>query len=322
MNFTGERFISSLTVPEISYEHWHRYFFASLFVKDKTVLDISSGEGYGSYLLSKTARSVKGIDIDEESVCYANSKYKNSNLEFLIGSASLIPIKGENIFDVIISFETIEHIGEEQQKLFLGEVNRLLKDNGIFIVSSPNKMTYSDVPKFKNEFHIKELYVSEFNALLNKYFRHVFMLGQKVFASSYIWPENADKNTQLSEFLIEHTESGFVQIDREKESLYAIALCSKRAIKKQSFSLLVDLSERLIVEKNEHINSLTKRIWEVESLLQQRNRELTATREELQSVYSSDLWKFAVKLKKLAKKTMLIYPTKWFLRLHRKFTAK
>lgn len=262
MKFSGERFISNQTIPEItadmSYEHWHRYFYASIFAKDKVVLDIASGEGYGSYLLSKTASNVTGVDIDEESIRFAKKTYINKNLEFIVGSAASIPIEGEKIFDVITSFETIEHITEELQRLFLGEVKRLLKDNGIFVVSTPNKLTFSDIPKLNNEyrnneFHIKELYVPEFNMLLKNYFSHVSMLGQKIFASSYIWPEETHKDTQLAEFLVEHTEAGFALSDKKKESLFAIALCSNHAIKEQSSSLLVDLA-------NQYLNGLTKRI--------------------------------------------------------------
>ena len=52
LEFTGERYIPDLKEAQISYEHWHRYLYASYFVKDKVVLDIACGEGYGSDFLS------------------------------------------------------------------------------------------------------------------------------------------------------------------------------------------------------------------------------------------------------------------------------
>ena len=86
MEFTGERYLSNFDSPEISYEHWHRYLYASQFVKDKMVLDIACGEGYGAFLLSKDAKRVVGIDISSEAVSHASSRYLQENLEFQVGS--------------------------------------------------------------------------------------------------------------------------------------------------------------------------------------------------------------------------------------------
>ncbi len=152
MKFTGERYLPETVSPEISYEHWHRYLFANQYIKGKVILDIACGEGYGSNFLSETAKKVLGVDISEESIIHASSKYLKDNLEFRQGSASSVPIKGKSIFDVIISFETIEHISEVDQGLFLNEVKRLLKPQGIFLVSTPNKFLYSDSQTIKTNF--------------------------------------------------------------------------------------------------------------------------------------------------------------------------
>jgi ubiquinone/menaquinone biosynthesis C-methylase UbiE len=127
MEFTGERFLSNISQFEISYEHWHRYLYASNFVKNRVVLDIACGEGYGSYLLSKQAKSVVGVDIDSMTIEYAKNNYITSNLSFITGSASKIPISDHHCFDIIVSFETIEHLSEEDQFEFLSEIKRLLK---------------------------------------------------------------------------------------------------------------------------------------------------------------------------------------------------
>ena len=112
MEFTGERYLASLASAQISYEHWHRYMFASYFTKNCNVLDIACGEGYGSAYLSKNAKEVIGVDISPETVEWAKKTYINHNLKFITGSCEMIPVDGKNIFDVIVSFETIEHIGE------------------------------------------------------------------------------------------------------------------------------------------------------------------------------------------------------------------
>lgn len=244
LEFTGERYIPDLKEAQISYEHWHRYLYASYFVKDKVVLDIACGEGYGSDFLSNYAKKVIGVDIDENSINHAKSKYKKENLEFITGSVSNIPIKGNKIFDVIVSFETIEHVDEETQNMFIQEVKRLLKEDGIFIVSTPNKEVCTDKTGFKNPFHIKEFYIDEFKEFLKTYFKNVRLLGQKVYPVSYIW-DMEEKNNTLEEYKIELAENGFSPTDKPKEVLLVIAICSDQEILEHHNSIVVDLNETL-----------------------------------------------------------------------------
>ena len=60
MNFSGERYIPDVDAADISYEHWHRYLFATSLVADKIVLDIASGEGYGTSLLAANGQACHG----------------------------------------------------------------------------------------------------------------------------------------------------------------------------------------------------------------------------------------------------------------------
>ena len=84
---SGERFLPWTEVDNTHYEHIHRYFFASKFVKDKKVLDLACGEGYGSDILSKTAKSVVGIDINKTTILHAQRKYLAKNIKFIRFSA-------------------------------------------------------------------------------------------------------------------------------------------------------------------------------------------------------------------------------------------
>src|ERR1051325_4300232 len=85
--------------------HWHRYAFAAGLCRGKDVLDIASGEGYGSNLMSGAAKSVTGVDISAEAVAHANAKYNSPTLRFLQGSAAEIPLEDASV-DVAVSFET------------------------------------------------------------------------------------------------------------------------------------------------------------------------------------------------------------------------
>src|SRR5258706_15489259 len=112
--YTGER-LETHEQGEGMIEHLHRYAIAMEKCRGKSVLDIASGEGYGSSLLATTALKVTGVDIDAETVRAANEKYtiKNNKLEFLQGSADHIPF-ATGIFDIVVSFETIEHHDKHQ----------------------------------------------------------------------------------------------------------------------------------------------------------------------------------------------------------------
>src|SRR5271157_1669541 len=137
LEWTGERYVPWADDAVINYEHLHRYGLAKEFVKGKNVLDLASGEGYGSFMLSAKAHSVTGVDIDDLSIKHASSKYVKENLRFIKGSIIDVPVKGENRFDVVVCFEALEHI--EDHDGLMKEVKRLLKADGIFIVSTPNK---------------------------------------------------------------------------------------------------------------------------------------------------------------------------------------
>ena len=181
LEFTGERYVPSLG-GEIELEHMNRYHFANSLVKDKIVLDIACGEGYGSALFAQTAAKVYGVDIDEETVKHAQAKYKRPNLEFFRGSCLDIKLPDQSV-DVLVSFETLEHIEEHEQ--YLTEIKRVLKSNGIMLLSTPNTEEYSK-GDYKNEFHLLELNEEEFKTLVKKHFQNTLFYNQQVTSTSFI----------------------------------------------------------------------------------------------------------------------------------------
>ena len=187
--WTGER-LETFVVGYNTIEHLHRYAFAKDFVAGKTVLDIACGEGYGSNLLAGTALNVIGVDISTDTITNAAAKYKQANLTFKVGSASEIPVKNYSV-DVVVSFETLEHHNLHEE--MLSEIKRILVPGGLLIMSSPDKKNYTDIPGYKNPFHVKELYLSEFKKLINKYFKQADFLNQKLLTASLIVNTNAQK---------------------------------------------------------------------------------------------------------------------------------
>lgn len=184
LSFTGERFLPSCE-GEMIYEHWHRYLFAQAHVAGRRVLDVASGEGYGSALLASRAASVTGVDISPEAVRHAGERYGSAaNLNYLCASCASIPLPDAS-FDVIISFETIEHMTEHDA--FMAEVQRLLAPGGLFIISSPNRVEYSDRTGYRNEYHVKELDGPELRTLLDRHFPAQHWFAQRPCFQSMLW---------------------------------------------------------------------------------------------------------------------------------------
>ncbi|MBL8520338.1 MAG: class I SAM-dependent methyltransferase [Betaproteobacteria bacterium] len=177
--FTGERFVPGdpAAAGEMWTEHWHRYHFVRPWVTGKRVLDVACGEGYGSALMARAAQTVTGVDISSAAIAHARSAYAaRGNVEFIESSCTALPFEPA-AFDCVVSFETLEHIAD--QAAFMAEVRRVLKPDGVFIVSTPNKAEYSDRRGFSNPYHVKELYRAEFEALLAQHFAHRRWLSQR-----------------------------------------------------------------------------------------------------------------------------------------------
>ncbi len=191
---TGERLLVDYK-NSTAVEHLHRYSIAKSMVIGKVVLDIACGEGYGSNLLAQDAAFVYGVDIASDAVSYARKKYRKQNLQFMEGSAAAIPLEDDSI-DILVSFETIEH--HDKHIEMMKECKRVLKPNGILIISSPDKKFFSDIPQYKNEFHVKELYKQEFYDLVKSYFSFVHLYKQGIVKGSLIYNEDGgDKSTLL-----------------------------------------------------------------------------------------------------------------------------
>jgi 2-polyprenyl-3-methyl-5-hydroxy-6-metoxy-1,4-benzoquinol methylase len=118
--------------------HLAEYSFAKAYVKDKTVLEVGCGTGYGAHYMSKPAREVVAVDISNDAIQYSKGQYNEANLCFKELSGSELPFD-DSSFDTVVSLHVIEHIEKNKVTHWLSEINRVLKDEGIFIVSTPNK---------------------------------------------------------------------------------------------------------------------------------------------------------------------------------------
>ena len=217
--WTGER-LETFIFAENTNEHLHRYAMAMELASGKKVLDVACGEGYGSRLLAGVAAEVAGVDIDEATIKHATQKYQAPNLHFITGAADAIPFEDQR-FDLVVSFETIEH--HDRHEEMMQEIKRVLKPGGMLIISSPDKLYYSDVPGYKNPFHVAELYSEEFEALISKHFKHTQHFKQRSFNGSVMMkqgelPGNTPEKLYRGNYE-KITQSGI-------EAMYCLAIAS------------------------------------------------------------------------------------------------
>lgn len=193
LSFTGERFLPGVT-GEIAHEHWHRYAFARRFVVGRRVLDVASGAGYGSALLADVARDVIGVDISPDAVAHAGGAYgARGNLRFASASATALPLPDASV-DVVVSFETLEHLPQADQPRMLAEIARVLAADGVLVISAPNPVEYSDARDYRNPFHFHEPAREELDALLARAFPARRWFRQRRYFGSALWAEDAHES--------------------------------------------------------------------------------------------------------------------------------
>jgi 2-polyprenyl-3-methyl-5-hydroxy-6-metoxy-1,4-benzoquinol methylase len=133
------------------------------------VLEVGCGEGRGINLLTERAKSFTAVDklkpvLDELQKKYPAARFMAMNIPPLASLA-------DNAFDVIVSFQVIEHIKDDS--LFLKEIHRVLKPGGTALITTPNRrMSLS-----RNPWHIREYLPEELKSLAAKFFSQVDMKG-------------------------------------------------------------------------------------------------------------------------------------------------
>ncbi len=191
-------------------EHLIRYELAKTLVKNKNVVDIASGTGYGTSILSNSgAKKVTGVDVSKEAVKLASEKFQNENLEYTLGDAENLSFE-DNSCDLVVSFETIEHLKNPNE--FLSEVKRILVEGGQLLISTPN----IEVSGNTNPYHLKEYTEDEFENILKKYFKIVKLMKQENGMASMI---------KVSDNL----ETSVIMSDSLKPS-YFVAICSDNSL--------------------------------------------------------------------------------------------
>jgi ubiquinone/menaquinone biosynthesis C-methylase UbiE len=189
--------------------HLDRYRFAAQRVKGKRVLDCASGTGYGTRMLREAggAASVVGVDIERRAIKYANNNHRLDSTSFICSSGDCLALPSASV-DVVISFETIEHVPDDVA--LVEEFYRVLRPNGLLIISTPNQWPLATTPH-----HVKEYDRSSFLKVMEPQFDCIELYNQ-----------NSGSNTPLN-----HGQTrGIVATTADNEQLAEcyIAICRRR----------------------------------------------------------------------------------------------
>lgn len=183
--FQGANVIDAGRLSPYWGEHAARYVFSLPYVENKAVLDIACGTGYGIAILKKTADRITGVDVDPEAAAEARAEC-DDRADVLLGDGLGLPFADES-FDVITSFETLEHLHE--RSMFLAELHRVLKTGGVLLLSTPNanySQPVNGVPA--NPFHVHEYTPAELRGELKAKFVIEGFLGQTLDPATGIPP--------------------------------------------------------------------------------------------------------------------------------------
>lgn len=176
----GERLIPEDTQTPIHQIQVLRHLFVYEHVRSRLnpgdiVLDLGFGEGYGTSLLAPNCHEIVGVDVEQKVVDYANKRYRTDNCHFEKYHGQSLPFD-ENYFDIVVSFQVIEHIDDESG--FISEIYRVLKPGGRFLLTTPNKATrLKPGQKPFNRFHKREYYSHELQKVLSQKFSNVNIWG-------------------------------------------------------------------------------------------------------------------------------------------------
>jgi GT2 family glycosyltransferase len=243
IEWTGERMVPWAPDVQVIYEHLHRYWFAATLAAGRRVLDVGSGEGYGTAILASAGESAVGIELDDTSVAHSRANYQADNLEFRVGSALDLSDFADGEFGLVVCFEVLEHIAEQEQ--LLDGIARVLAPDGVFVCSTPERLTYSELAGQQNPFHVRELTEAEFSAMLGERFGEVRLWGQRTSTGSAIYP--IDGTAQTGQTVFVEPEGDEWRRAAAPIPMYMIAMASKGPLGDvPDQSMLVDASQALL----------------------------------------------------------------------------
>ena len=261
--FTGERVIPGQVDSDLWNEHVSRYHFAARLCRNKRVLDLACGTGYGAAEMSGFAAHVTGVDQSAEAIAHALANFATPTVEFLQASVTAVPLPAGS-FDLITAFEVIEHLANWRD--LLNEARRLLAPGGQFIVSTPNKDYYAESRKLAgpNPFHAHEFVFEEFQTALQDVFQHVSFFVQNHSSAIIFQPL---RQTSSAELKLVST------LPDTATSNFYVAVCALSHQTGSPAFLYIPTTANVLREREQHIWNLERELSQKDAWLQKAHSE-------------------------------------------------
>lgn len=297
IEWTGERCVPWVPSPQLVYEHFHRYLWAASLVGDRRVLDLASGEGFGAAILARSASEVVGIDIDPRTIEHSRRNYDAANISFEVGDGHDLSAFDDGSFGAVVAFEMIEHVDEQAR--VLAQIARVLAPDGLLIISTPDRQAYAEENQQENPFHVRELTIGEFTALLRARFAHVATWGQRPVAGSALsaleptplGPTPGMSGSQPNSFFLRRTDTGWNVVDG-LSPLYVIAVASNEPLPAISaHSSLADPGMESVRGAWETAEALRGELAMRDEQISELHSQLAVAHQRLQRVEMSVTWR-------------------------------
>ena len=262
--FTGERLIPGEVDIDLLNEHMARYTFAARLARGKRVLDAGCGAGYGSAALAEVAACVTGVDVAAEAIEFARAHYQAENLAFEQASVTQLPFP-EAAFDLVAAFEVIEHLADWRD--FLKEASRVLAPGGQLVVSTPNRLYYTESRGVHgaNPFHVHEFEFDEFLAELKSVFPHVSMFLENHVEGVAFQPHEPGNTVEARVDAGEPVPA---------ESHFFVAVCARRPQLGNPTFVYVPRTANVLRERERHIGKLEQELTTKNQWLDKAQRDL------------------------------------------------
>ena len=225
IEWTGERCVPWTPHVDVVYEHFQRYLWAAEIVEGRRVLDLASGEGFGSAILADTAAFVCGVDLDERAVEHSRVNYAAANLGFSVGSALDLSQFEDGEFGAVTCFELIEHVADHEG--VFAEILRVLGPDGLLVISTPDRRVYTEsLTGQENPYHEHELSEPEFRTLLSSHFPHVALWGQRTITGARLSTLDDTGSERTSVGVLERAGDDWM-VGGEPTPMYLLGVASR-----------------------------------------------------------------------------------------------